>query len=95
MHLKITKTRYKGKISRYGKIIETYRESGKIKQKIIRNIGNIKTNEDEKRAEGLLNSLQSGEKYPRQTGGMIFIDPEKDFVILTPVDTLYFLNLAA
>ena len=62
MHLKITKTRYKGKISRYGKIIETYRENGKIKQKIIRNIGNIKTNEDEKRAEGLLNSLQSGEK---------------------------------
>ena len=62
MHLKITIRRYKDKIYRHAKIVETYRKDGKIKQKIIKNIGRIETKEDEIRARKLLEQMRAGEK---------------------------------
>jgi len=62
MHLKITVSRHKDKLYKHAKIVETYRKDGKIKQRVIKNIGGIKTKEDEIRARKLLEQMKAGEK---------------------------------
>ena len=62
MHLKITTTKYKGKICRYAKIVESFRDGKTVRQRVLKNIGRIKTKEDEENARRLLKQMQLGEK---------------------------------
>jgi len=62
MHLKITKYVYKGKVYKHAKIVQSYKENGKVKHRTIKNIGRIKTKEDEIRARKLLEQMRIGEK---------------------------------
>lgn len=63
----ITESKYKTKIGtiktyRHAKIVHGYRENGKIKWKLIKNIGSIKTKEDEKKAKETMEKLKEGKK---------------------------------
>lgn len=66
MQLLITERKYKTKtgeikIYKHAKIVHGYRENGKIKWKLIKNLGSIKTNEDEIRARQVLQKLKNEE----------------------------------
>lgn len=62
MYLLITQRKYKKKIYKHGKIAEWYRENGKIKHKIIKNLGSLKTKEDEIRVRNLLKNMKRGNR---------------------------------
>lgn len=60
MFLKITTKKYKGNVHRHASIVETIREGRKIRQKLVRNLGVLKTNEDEKKAKRLIVKYKEG-----------------------------------
>ena len=63
MHLMITKYIYKGKLYKHAKIVESYlNENNESRKRVLRNIGPIKTEEDLRRAEALLEKMKTGEK---------------------------------
>lgn len=62
MHLKITKRYYKGKIYRQASIVQGYRKGSYVSQKLIKNLGSIKTEEDEIKARDLITQLKAGKE---------------------------------
>ena len=60
MYLKITKRKYKDKVIEHAKIVESYRDNQISRQKIILNLGTIKTNEDRTRYQKILDSMKKG-----------------------------------
>lgn len=62
MHLKITKVKRKGKVLEYAKVVHTYRENGKIRQRVLKNLGRIRSPEDLRRFEEILESMRREEK---------------------------------
>jgi transposase len=61
MYLKITEKKYKGNIYRNASIVEGIRDGNKIRQKLIRNLGTLKTIQDEERAKELLDKYKKGD----------------------------------
>jgi len=55
MFLKITKKSYNNKIHKQASIVESIRIGGKLKQRLVRNLGTIKTKSDEEKARDFLN----------------------------------------
>lgn len=78
VHLKITKVKRKDRVYEYAKIVHTYRENGKIKQKILKNLGRIRSPEDLRRFKEILESMRREEK--------ILIAPAKDIRVLNSLD---------
>src|SRR3989338_4711763 len=62
MFLKITTKKYGGKIYRHASLAETIRIKGKVVQKHIKNLGVLNTDEDEKKAKQLIESVRQGKK---------------------------------
>lgn len=60
MFVKIVRKKYNGKEYRHAELVETFREKGKIKHKLIRNLGSMKSKEDEERVLQLADSMKSG-----------------------------------
>ena len=60
MFLKVTWTTHKGKKRKYGSVVETYRENGKIKHKHIKSLGYLETTEDIQKAQRLIEKLKAG-----------------------------------
>lgn len=62
MYLKVTRYKTKNGWYRHAKIVESYWDGNTSRQKVLRNIGPIKTEEDLRRAETLLEKMKTGEK---------------------------------
>lgn len=62
MFLKITQYKTKGGLYKHAKIVESYWDRGTCRQKTLKNIGPIKTKEDEMKARNLLEKMKKGEK---------------------------------
>ncbi|PTD94210.1 IS1634 family transposase [archaeon SCG-AAA382B04] len=63
MHLKRNTVKKNGKVYEYAKIVQSVRrEDGQVTQKVIKNLGRMKTEEDWKRAKSILEAMKKGEK---------------------------------
>lgn len=62
MFLKITKKRYNGKEYRQASIVETVRVGGKVVQRLVKNVGVLRNQEDENKAKHLIESVRQGKK---------------------------------
>ena len=60
MYIKITKREYKGKLIEHAKIVESYRDGKTSRQRIILNLGTIKSEEDRNYYQKILDSMKSG-----------------------------------
>jgi len=63
MHLMITQTKYKGKVKKYAKIVQSYNDKNTSRQKIILNLGIINSEADEKNFRTILNSMRKKRKF--------------------------------
>lgn len=61
MYLKITIRRYKGKTYRQANLVQGFRRNGKVFQKIIKNLGPVKTAEDEIRFREYTKRVKQGD----------------------------------
>ena len=61
MHLKITKRYYKGKLYKQAAIVQGYRKGSYVSQKVIKNLGPIKTKEDEIRYRDYVKKIKEGD----------------------------------
>lgn len=62
MFLRITKTKQKNKIYRHAMIVESYRDGKTVRQKVLKNIGSIKSEEDLKIAQNFLERMKKGQR---------------------------------
>ena len=62
MFLKITKKTYNNKIHKQASIVETIRINRKIKQRLVRNLGTVKSKEDEIKAQQFLEQIKKGKE---------------------------------
>lgn len=72
----ITKLKREGKDFEYAKIAESYRENGKVKKKILMNLGAIKSETDRKKFIEILNDMKKGEEFIRKKN-IIFSDSKQ------------------
>lgn len=63
MYLKITKTQYKGSEATYAKIVESYRDGGTSRQRIVLNLGRINNKSDLRKYEQILKSLKQDKEF--------------------------------
>jgi len=64
MHLQITSNKYKGKVTRYAKIVESYKEPGKTTRKrLILNLGPIKDSSDEEKFKQIVKKMNLGKQF--------------------------------
>lgn len=87
MHLKITETHHKGKIKRYAKIVHSFREGNKMRQKLILNLGPVNSDEDLNRYQGILNSMKEGDEFVNLKD--IKAKNAKEFGVTHTVSTLF------
>ncbi|KXA92360.1 hypothetical protein AKJ65_07665 [candidate division MSBL1 archaeon SCGC-AAA259E19] len=63
MHLKRNTVKKNGKVYEYAKIVQSVRrEDGQVTQKVVKNLGRMKTEEDWERAESILEAMKKGEE---------------------------------
>ena len=62
MFLKITTKKYGGKIYRHASLVETIRIKGKVVQRHIKNLGVLKSEDDEKKVNQLIETVKQGNK---------------------------------
>lgn len=67
MHLQITQTKYKGKIAKYAKIVESvYVPEGTCRKRLVLNLGPIKSKKDLEDYKKILNSMNEGENFVKE-----------------------------
>jgi len=67
MHLQITQTKYKGKIAKYAKIVESvYVPDGTCRKRLVLNLGPIKSKKDFEDYKKILNSMNEGENFVKE-----------------------------
>lgn len=59
MHLKITKSRYKGKMYRYATLVQGYRKGNYVSQRVIKSLGSIKCKEDEEKYKRVIENIKN------------------------------------
>jgi len=80
MFLKITRTKRGKMVYMHAMIVESYRDGKTVRQRVLKNIGPVKTEEDLARAKALLENLKKGEKLVSLDE--ITFDRVKEFGIL-------------
>jgi len=66
MYLMTTKAKTKDGVREYGKIVESYRdEEGKVRKRVIQNLGPIRSEEDRERFEQIVEEYEKGENFVR------------------------------
>ncbi|KXB07349.1 hypothetical protein AKJ54_00365 [candidate division MSBL1 archaeon SCGC-AAA382K21] len=66
MYLMTTKAETKDGVREYAKIVESYRdEEGKVKKRVIQNLGPIRSEEDRERFERIVEEYEEGENFVR------------------------------
>jgi len=63
MHLLVTKSEYKGKISRHAKIVESYRFKNSVRKKVILSLGPVRSEADMKKYKDILYSMNEGREF--------------------------------
>ena len=89
MHLKITKVRANGRVLEYAKIVHTFREGRKIRQKVLKNLGPIRSPEDKRRFEQILEAMRREEKVVTTRIGDIRLLNSMDFGVAYAVERLW------
>lgn len=87
MYLKITKVKRNGKVWEYARIVEGYREGNKIKHRIVKYLGPIKSEADRKRFRRIMEELKAGEKFVRF--GELRVRGDFDFGVVYTVEQLW------
>ncbi len=80
MFLRITRTKLGKTVYRHAMIVESYRDGKTVRQRVLKNIGPVRTEEDIARAKTLLESMKTGGKLV--TLDEIAFDRVKEFGIL-------------
>jgi len=62
MYLMVTKLKRKGRVFEYAKIVQSYRVGKSIRHRVLRNLGPIRSPEDRKRFEEILEAMKREEK---------------------------------
>jgi transposase len=62
MHLMVTRLKRKGQVFEYAKIVQSYWDGKTSRQKVLVNLGRIRSPEDRRRFEEILESMRRGEK---------------------------------
>lgn len=62
MFLRITRTKLRNAVYRHAMIVESYRDGKTVRQRVLKNIGPVRTEEDIARAKTLLESMKTGGK---------------------------------
>jgi transposase len=78
VHLKILKIRRKDRVLEYASIVHSYREGHKVKQRVLKNLGRIRSPEDLRKFNEILESMKREEK--------VLITPIKDIRVLNSLD---------
>ncbi len=66
MYLMTTKAKTKDGVREYAKIVESYRdEEGKVRKRVIQNLGPIRSEEDRERFEQIVEEYEKGENFVR------------------------------
>lgn len=87
MHLMVTKAETKDGVREYAKIAESYRnENGESRKRIVRNLGPIRSKEDRKRFEEMLEEYKKGEKFVKLNE--IELEDDKEFGVTYSVAAL-------
>lgn len=80
MFLRITRTKLRNAVYRHAMIVESYRDGKTVRQRVLKNIGPVRTEEDIARAKTLLESMKTGGKLVALDE--ITFDRVKEFGIL-------------
>ena len=89
MHLKITRIRQRGRVLEYASIVHSYREGRRINHKVLKNLGRIRSSEDLRRFEGILESMRRGEKVLTATVTDIRVLNTLDFGLIHATQELW------
>ena len=87
VYLKIARVKRNGKIWEYARIVEGYREKNKIKHRILKNLGPIKSEADRERFRKITEALKAGEKLVRF--GELRIKDDFDYGVIYTVEQLW------
>ncbi|MDI6884437.1 MAG: hypothetical protein QMD00_04875, partial [Hadesarchaea archaeon] len=87
MYIKVTKLSRHGKVYEYAKIVEGYRDGTTVRQRIVMNLGLIRSGADRRRFEKILESLKAGEKFVRFND--LSVEGDFDFGAVYAVEKLW------
>lgn len=87
MYLRITRVKRNGKVWEYARIVEGYREGNKVKHRIVKYLGPIKSEADRERFKRIAEGLKAGEKFVRF--GELRVKGDFDFGVVYTVEQLW------
>lgn len=87
MYLRITRVKRNGKVWEYARIVEGYREGNKVKHRIVKYLGPIKTEADRERFKSIAEGLKAGEKFVRF--GELRVKGNFDFGVVYTMEQLW------
>lgn len=87
MHLMITKAKTKEGVREYAKIAESYRDKdGKVRKRVLQNLGPIRSEDDRKRFEQMVEEYKKGERFVRLNE--IELEEVKEYGVTHTVEAL-------
>ncbi|MDI6616677.1 MAG: IS1634 family transposase [Syntrophaceae bacterium] len=87
MYIKVTKLSRHGKVYEYAKIVEGYRDGTTVRQRIVMNLGLIRSEADRRKFGKILESLKAGEKFVRFND--LSVEGDLDFGVTYAVEKLW------
>lgn len=89
MYLMVTRLKRKGRVFEYAKIVQSYRVGKFVRHRVLRNLGPIRSPEDRKRFEEILEAMRQGERVVTARAREIKILNNFDFGIVYAVEKLW------
>lgn len=89
MHLMVTRLKRKGQVFEYAKIVQSYRVGKHVRHRVIRNLGPIRSPQDRKRFEEILEAMRQGEKVVTVKVKEIRLLKSLDFGVIYAVEKLW------
>jgi transposase len=89
MHLKITKVTRNGRTLEYAKIVQSYREDHRVKQRVLKNLGRVRSPDDLRRFREVLEAMRREEKVFTFSLGSIRLSKTYDFGIVYATEKLW------
>jgi transposase len=89
MHLMVTKLRRKDQVFEYAKIVQSYWDGKTSRQKVLVNLGRIRSPEDRRRFEEILESMRRGEKTITVSLRDVEVLNNFDFGVIYAVEKLW------
>jgi len=89
MYLMITRLKRKGQVFEYAKIVQSYRVGKSVRHKVLRNLGPVRSPEDRRRFEEILEAMRQGETVVTAKVKEIRILDSLDFGVIYAVEKLW------